>query len=455
MKILGKITLLVMALGLLISGSAVAADDQDKSIFTLTPYVGGTFFDQDFDLDDGFTFGGRLGWQFLRSWRVEGDYGIADTDASETGTAFDIKHYGLDLVYDFAPGKKFNPYLLGGWAQFDADSEGMDTEHLNGWEVALGANWRLGGDNANYRALRFEVRDVIAELDATPAGSGATTHNFIATVGLQFGFGKSSRDTDLDGVRDRDDACADTPAGAVVDVAGCPNDADADGVYDGLDQCPETPMGATVDVAGCPSDSDSDGVLDGLDRCADTPAGATVDAAGCPLDSDGDGVYDGIDGCPDTPRHLQVNQAGCPIATTETEVQLLNTGQITTSQIVFASGSSRIDVAQSAILEEIGQTLSDWPALRIEVGGHTDNTGSAELNARLSESRAAAVRDHLLAIHPELDAARFTVKGYGEDTPVADNGTLEGRAANRRVEFTVLNTEVLKKEIEKRKLLER
>ena len=256
-------------------------------------------------------------------------------------------------------------------------------------------------------------------------------------------------------MRDKEDACPDTPAGAVVDEFGCPVDSDGDGVFDGLDQCEDTPAGATVDAYGCPRDSDGDGVLDGLDACADTPAGATVNTRGCPSDSDGDGVFDGLDKCPGTDANLQVDVEGCPIAVTEVEVQLLDTGTITTNNIVFASGSSEIDPASKDILAEIGETLTRWPELRVEIGGHTDDTGRASFNQRLSEQRAQAVLDYLLAGFPGIQSAQYSVKGYGEEGPVADNATAEGRAANRRVEFKVLNTEELKRQIEKRRMLEK
>ncbi|MBT8072380.1 MAG: OmpA family protein, partial [Xanthomonadales bacterium] len=70
---------------------------------------------------------------------------------------------------------------------------------------------------------------------------------------------------------------------------------------------------------------------------------------------------------------------------------------------------------------------------KVEVAGHTDSQGSAEYNLGLSERRAQAVADYLIA--NGANAGNITVKGYGESNPVADNGTKEGRAANRRVEL--------------------
>ena len=86
----------------------------------------------------------------------------------------------------------------------------------------------------------------------------------------------------------------------------------------------------------------------------------------------------------------------------------------------------------------------------MEISGHTDNTGSARTNAKLSKARAQAVENYVLSHHPELQASQYTVKGYGSSKPIATNKTPEGRAQNRRVEFEVLNKDVLKKEIEKR-----
>lgn len=95
--------------------------------------------------------------------------------------------------------------------------------------------------------------------------------------------GTSVADADNDGVADGNDLCANTPAGAVVDVSGCPLDSDGDGVSDGIDQCASTPAGATVNGLGCPLDSDNDGVLDGIDQCPGTTSGASVDTDGCEL----------------------------------------------------------------------------------------------------------------------------------------------------------------------------
>ncbi|MAE69296.1 MAG: flagellar motor protein MotB [Gemmatimonadetes bacterium] len=268
------------------------------------------------------------------------------------------------------------------------------------------------------------------------------THgNLLLTAGLQLSFRASDKDTDGDGVVDKNDECAGTPLGAIVDSRGCPSDTDGDGVYDGLDRCPGSPPRAKIDARGCPTDSDGDGVYDGLDRCNNTPAGVPVDARGCTKDTDGDGVHDGIDRCPRTKRGVEIDSKGCEV--TEVEREMLDTGMIRLDSIFFESGKAILKPESFPSLDEVGKVLEKWPALRIEIGGYTDSQGGAAFNEKLSRSRADAVRDYLTKSFAGIDAKQLKAAGYGEAKPIADNGTKEGRARNRRVEFKVLNRGVL------------
>ena len=81
------------------------------------------------------------------------------------------------------------------------------------------------------------------------------------------------------------------------------------------------------------------------------------------------------------------------------------------------------------------QVLQDNPTLKVEISGHTDNTGNAKDNMLLSTNRAKAIVDYLIT--QKIDAARLTYKGYGDTQPIADNNTEAGRAKNRRTSFTV------------------
>lgn len=145
--------------------------------------------------------------------------------------------------------------------------------------------------------------------------------------------------------------------------------------------------------------------------CAGTPAPAPVTIP----DSDGDGVPDDIDKCPNTPKGVKVNAIGC------WELRDVN----------FDVGKAVIK--NPAVLDEVVEILKMNPAMTGEVRGYTDNTGSLELNRKLSDARAKAVRDYLVkqGIAPE----RIRAMGFGAAHPVAGNDTPEGRAQNRRVEL--------------------
>lgn len=103
----------------------------------------------------------------------------------------------------------------------------------------------------------------------------------------------------------------------------------------------------------------------------------------------------------------------------------------------FDFNSAKLRPESYPILNHAAQILVSNPGMMIEIGGHTDAVGSESNNQPLSERRAEAVKTYL--IERGVDGARLTTRGYGSSVPVADNGTAEGRAMNRRVEFKVLN----------------
>jgi outer membrane protein OmpA-like peptidoglycan-associated protein len=87
---------------------------------------------------------------------------------------------------------------------------------------------------------------------------------------------------------------------------------------------------------------------------------------------------------------------------------------------------------------QIKRIMTDNPELTFEIGGHTDNTGTAPHNLTLSQQRADAVKTQLVTMG--IDATRLTTKGYGDTKPIASNATPEGKANNRRVEFVRTST---------------
>ena len=451
-----------------------------------TPFGGVALFDGDLQLSgravrDELYLGGRLGYQIHPLWGIEVAGGYSPTSQQLGGPLdVDFLHVSGNVLFSPWAGLHGGPFLLAGGGTNQFKPSVGESENQAGIEFGGGLRFWL----TDALGLRLEMRQIYYKQDV-PSGGTASINHVIAGGGLTFAFGAKGRDTDGDGVPDRKDQCPGTPRGARVDAKGCPTDGDGDGVLDGLDQCEgtpkgctvdakgcptdgdgdgvcdgldtcaDTPRGATVDAKGCPSDSDGDGVLDGIDTCPGTPKGATVDARGCPSDSDGDGVMDGIDKCPDTSAGLKVDAEGCPVEYIEKETELLDTGMIRLQDVNFETNKATLLPESHPVLDVVGAILKKWPELKIEIGGHTDARGSNAHNQRLSEARAQSVLAYLTQKYPELQPDQFSARGYGEARPLVPNTTALNMAKNRRVEFVVQNKDVLKRETERRRLLQR
>ncbi len=422
---------------------------------------GATYADKDFDGSDS-VFGPTLGLKWAHdtsermNWFVDGTFTSLDVDepaqdtdlwAIRTGPEFFLSPANSRARWFIAP--------AAGWQSLNRDGDAHSSRGL----VSLGLGQKIAtGDNDNFN---WQLRATQSLGASGYAGEGLL--NFEALLGYAWGYGGAPKDEDGDGVSDRKDKCPGTPAGARVDEKGCPSDADGDGVFDGLDKCPDTPKGYPVDGSGCPLDGDGDGVVDGADKCPDTPKGATVDATGCPKDSDGDGVYDGLDKCPDTPKGYPVDATGCPLDSdrdgvvdgldkcpgTPQGTKVDPTGcplpepkpqpavavgaALVLEGVNFDTGKATLTPDSQATLDKVVEGLKKFPEVEARVVGHTDDVGDAGANLKLSKDRAKSVREYLIAagIAPE----RLTSEGFGEEKPVADNTTPEGRAKNRRVEL--------------------
>jgi outer membrane protein OmpA-like peptidoglycan-associated protein len=229
-------------------------------------------------------------------------------------------------------------------------------------------------------------------------------------------------DDDNDGVPNTDDLCKDTPPNTLVDIKGCALDTDGDKVADSRDACRGTPRGVKVDSRGCGFDDDQDGVPNYRDRCSKTIKDVSVDGNGCEWDSDNDGVVDSKDLCAGTPPGVKVEFMGCHII----EV-------VTLQGVHFNSGSDQLSASAQKILKGVAKNLREHPRMRVEVAGHTDNTGSEAINQQLSLNRARSATKFLveLGINPKV----LSTRGYAAAQPIARNDSPEGRLQNRRVEM--------------------
>ncbi|HOZ30806.1 MAG TPA: OmpA family protein, partial [Bacteroidales bacterium] len=105
--------------------------------------------------------------------------------------------------------------------------------------------------------------------------------------------------------------------------------------------------------------------------------------------------------------------------------------------IYYATASYEIDNKSLAVLDGFAEFLIDNPTVKIEIRGHTDNTGNVQSNMTLSSNRAKSVYDYLISKSISRDRLRY--QGYGPNKPIASNKTEEGRAKNRRTEFYILS----------------
>jgi OOP family OmpA-OmpF porin len=145
----------------------------------------------------------------------------------------------------------------------------------------------------------------------------------------------------------------------------------------------------------------------------------TPPPAKCP-DQDGDGVCDDKDQCPDTPKGARVNEVGCWVI----------------GAPLFDFDKAVVKKQYFPLLDEVVAIINQNPKLKIEIQGHTCNIGTDKYNQGLSERRAQAVAKYLAGKGVAKD--RLAAKGFGEKKPFAPNTTKDGRAKNRRVEFSPL-----------------
>ncbi len=358
-------------------------------------------------------------------------------------------------------------------------------EALASLALATPASSPFGDFNGNFTEGRLGVGiDVTDRVQLFGAGGvglaeGWGTADWRALAGLWIGARREAEvapaprvvDRDGDGILDDRDACPDQPevVNGFEDEDGCPDedpDADRDGILIPTDQCPaemET-VNRFQDDDGCPDtvpDTDGDGLDDLVDQCIDSPEdfdgfqdddgcpeadndsdGVTDAADRCPLeagpvenggcpdtDRDGDTVVDRLDNCPDEPG--KVANHGCK----DKQLVVFDGSKITLLDVVyFKVNKDILEKRSSKLLNNVAAVLKAHPEVtKVIVEGHTDDQGDDAYNQDLSQRRAQAVVDFLVAAG--IAADKLAPIGYGETLPIQAGKTKRARAANRRVEF--------------------
>ncbi|MBN2529969.1 MAG: OmpA family protein [Deltaproteobacteria bacterium] len=248
-------------------------------------------------------------------------------------------------------------------------------------------------------------------------------------------------DNDDDSVLDDADECPEVAG--IPEKQGCPEtDSDQDGIENDNDLCPDDKedVDGFEDEDGCPEfDNDKDGIEDAQDKCKDEAEDkdSFEDEDGCPdTDNDNDGIEDARDQCPNEAetKNGRDDEDGCPdlVRVTGDQIKILQ-------KVYFATGKAKILDKSNELLNEVAMVIKAKPELKVRIEGHTDDVGKDQKNLKLSQGRADAVKDFLVAAG--IEESRLLSEGKGKTTPIADNKTEEGRAQNRRVEFHIVKAE--------------
>jgi outer membrane protein OmpA-like peptidoglycan-associated protein len=448
----GTMTLSLSAAALALAIPAAHADRIDLGLFgglhafSYENELGSRDIDANDTIVGSLDVGLRVGYGLTRQLSVEGEVDFHPTKIRYTDDSLLILAYRVQGVFDLSTSAQ-RPFLLlgvGAATSFSDNEERIanDTDFVP--HGGLGVKFDFAGGWGG----RADVRLLLPPSTDT----NGPTAEIEAFLGVTKSFGGDpppppAKDSDNDGLFDDSDQCpveAEDMDGD-ADQDGCPEadapkDSDGDGLLDDADKCPSDAedKDGFDDVDGCPDkDNDADGIADPADQCPveGEDKDGFADEDGCPdLDNDSDGIADAADKCPAEAeaRNGFEDTDGCPDELPEAVRRYTGTIQ----GIQFANNSDRILPPSFPVLDKAVTVLQEFPDLRVEISGHTDNVGTREKNVDLSQRRAAAVRAYLVS--KGVDESRLTSVGHGPDKPLADNKNAAGKAQNRRVEFNLI-----------------
>jgi outer membrane protein OmpA-like peptidoglycan-associated protein len=314
----------------------------------------------------------------------------------------------------------WSPFVFAGFGflAYDNDNSGKLSDHVQYPDLGFGLSIKLGP----IVSLTLDETLLFINYDKAKTTNGENEMYLQHAVGITFNLGQM-KDSDENGISDKYDKC---PSRFGIEAfEGCP-DSDGDGVPNKNDQCPN--IKGSKSLGGCP-DSDFDGVADKNDDCPNEKGGKAL--RGCP-DSDKDGIIDKLDLCPKIKGTKQ--NKGCPEKKKEV-VKVDKPNNVSIYTVYFESANAEINHASKKVLNTIVQMFKKDANYKLKIEGHTDSEGGDKLNVALSKKRAKIVENYL--IKEGISKDRLSTNGFGEEKPITNNNTEQGRAKNRRVELYI------------------
>ena len=407
----------------------------------------------------GIYFSKRVGLELAAStgWSRPKDY---DNNGGEYYLTY-LMPVSLSMKFNFTKDMKFVPYAsLGAGMLFwdlrnvsgdlSDDNNSIFSEKLGEsvYDETNNYGFITAGLGFEYYLTRvvgleagFKYNHLLGQEDDMSGYGGEQTGILEARLGFNLHM-VSPKDTDNDGIKDKHDADPNNPEDFdnFEDEDGAPDpDNDGDGVLDTDDKEPNIAedIDGFEDEDGVPEyDNDQDGIEDKDDLSPNhaEDMDGFEDEDGAPdFDNDGDGILDVDDKCPMEPETMNgfEDEDGCPDK--KPEIVFEKKAPIILDGVTFASGSAELTANAKNVLGKVVRTLNEYPEMKLDINGYTDNTGSLNYNMKISKKRAESVINYL--INQGIQTDRLTANGYGPENPITSNKTKEGRAKNRRIEF--------------------
>ena len=400
------------------ASTAFAANRAEQ--FSVSPVIGGYTFDGRQHLDTSLIYGLRGGYNFTKHFGIEALFDYVNTEPTKAKNDVDMYRYGGELLYHFFPDNAFVPYLAAGFAGLNFDGNGVDKKVRGAFDYGAGAKYFL---NDSF-AIRGDVRHLLY-------GRNNRNSNVEYTLGAYIPFGGATPAVKpVEPLPTPSPAPVPVPVPKAVEPPTVPAPAPPAAPTAALTATPATITKGQTSVLNWSSQNASNcdiqpgiGSVPPQGNRVVTPTADTSYRLAC----------SGAGGTATSAASVAVTTPPVPAKPAVTKAAERFCSKPAVINIQFDTDKSAIKPQYDAELKSLADFLKEFPNAKGEISGHTDNVGSKAYNDRLSQSRAASVKNYIVEKFA-ISADRITAKGYGFSKPVASNKTKEGKSSNRRIE---------------------